>query len=258
MRRVMAQAMTGMGILSKFLLFVLVSVVPSAKALAQSSLPNIVYILADDMGMGDVRSYNATSPVNTPNIDRMATAGMRFTDAHSSDSVCTQTRYSLLTGQYAWRGAFTTVGTVAPYGAAIVSPSRLTVAEMLQQSGYSTGMFGKWHLGMNWTLSSGTAAAQNGINVNYSAPISGGPVDNGFDTYFGIDGSANFPPYAFIRDRQTVAMDLSTPSGMAHSGSDLVQGNPFNTVNLPGPIMPNPSDSSRYNIKNALPTIVNE
>src|SRR3954452_3572315 len=114
--------------------------------LLAQSLPNIVYILADDMGVGDVRSYTPTSPVNTPNIDRIANAGMRFTDAHSADGVCTPSRYALLTGQYAWRSAIQT-SVLLPYQNAIVQPSRLTVAEMLQQSGYSTGMFGKWHLG---------------------------------------------------------------------------------------------------------------
>ena len=103
------------------------------------SMPNIVYILADDMGMGDIRSYTATSPVNTPNIDRIANAGMRFTDAHSSDSVCSPTRYSLLTGQYAFRSTYLQSGVVAPYGAPLIASSNLTVAELLKSSGYSTG-----------------------------------------------------------------------------------------------------------------------
>lgn len=214
---------------------------------AFGQMPNIVYILADDMGLGDVRSYNANSPVNTPNIDRIANAGMRFTDAHTSNSVCTPTRYSILTGQYAWRA--TGSGVLNPYAGSIVDPQRLTVAEMLQSSGYSTGMFGKWHLGMNWVTTNGQAALANGSNVNHSQPVARGPLDNGFDTFFGVEGSTNYPPYAFIRDRLTVGSDLVTPT--APTGQ--VAGNPSNpSLNWIGPIAPG------FNITDVLPATTNE
>jgi arylsulfatase A-like enzyme len=206
-------------------------------------LPNIVYILVDDMGLGDVRSYTVNSPVNTPNIDRIANAGMRFNDAHSSDGVCTPSRYSLLTGQYAWRGAIL-AGVAQPYQSALIPSSRLTVAEMLQQSGYSTAMFGKWHLGENW-VTTGGAAAPNGSNVNYTQPFTGGPVDRGFDTFFGIEGSANYPPYTYIRDRLTVGSDFTTPT----VPTGQVNGNPSNSINLPGPIAPG------FDISNNVPII---
>ena len=214
-----------------------------ATAVKADALPNIVYILVDDMGLGDVRSYTGNSPVNTPNIDRIANAGMRFNDAHSSDGVCTPSRYSLLTGQYAWRGPIL-AGVAQPHQSALIAPSRLTVAEMLQQSGYSTGMFGKWHLGENWVTTGGPAAT-NGSNVNYSQPFTGGPLDNGFDTFFGIEGSANYPPYAYIRDRLTVGNDLVTPT----VPTGQINGNPSNPINLPGPTVPG------FDISNNVPII---
>ena len=184
------------------------SVGPFARA-QPSTLPNIVYILADDMGIGDIRSYNPTSPVDTPNIDRIASAGMRFDNAHSSSSVCSPTRYSLLTGQYAWRTRLQ-AGVVLPHERALIDSSRLTVAEVLQQNGYSTAAIGKWHLGMNWVTTNGGAPLQNGTNVDYSQPFTGGPTDHGFDTYFG-DDIINWPPYTWIRDNRTVGSDLQTP-----------------------------------------------
>jgi arylsulfatase A-like enzyme len=216
-----------------------------ARSSAQSP-PNVVYILADDMGFGDIRSYNATSPVNTPNLDRIANAGMRFTDAHSLSSVCTPTRYGVLTGQYSWRTSLQS-SALLPYQPALIASQRITVAEMLKASNYSTGAFGKWHLGMNWVTTGGGAALQNGANVNHAMPFTGGPLDNGFDTYFGVD-AANYPPYAFIRDRNTVGNNLVTPT----SPTGQVTGNPSAPFNAVGPIVPG------YDQTNALPTVVNE
>ncbi len=212
-------------------------------------LPNIVYILADDMGVGDVRSYTANSPVNTPNIDRIANAGMRFTDAHSLDSVCTPSRYGILTGQYAWRTSLQ-AGVLNGFSPPLIpATGRLTVAEMLKSSGYSTGMFGKWHEGVNWALNSGATANIDGSNVNFSQPFTGGPIDHGFDTYFGVVSSANEGPYAFIRDNKTVGPDLVTPT----SPTGQVYGNPVNTIyNHIGPIAPG------YDIRDTLPTIVGQ
>jgi arylsulfatase A len=221
------------------------SLLPDSVTMAQSSMPNIVYILADDMGLGDVRSYTPNSPVNTPNIDRIANAGMRFTDAHSLDSVCTPSRYGILTGQYAWRTSLQS-GVLVPYAPPLIDANRLTVADMLKSSGYDTGAFGKWHLGMTWATTNGQAPSSNGSNVDHSQPITNGPIDRGFDTFFGVD-AVNYPPYAFIRDNRTVGPDLVTPT----SPTGQVYGNPSNTViNRPGPIAPN------YDIHDALPTVV--
>jgi arylsulfatase A len=224
------------------------ALVCSAPALPDT-LPNIVYILADDMGIGDVRSYTPDSPVNTPNIDRIANAGMRFTDAHSLDSVCTPSRYGILTGQYAWRTSLQS-GVLNGFSPALIPASgRLTVAEMLKSSGYSTGMFGKWHEGLNWVTTNGQAATINGSNVDFAQPFTGGPLDHGFDTYFGVASSANEGPYAFIRDNRTVGPDLVTPT----SPTGQVFGNPSNTTfNHAGPIAPG------YDIHDTLPTIVSQ
>jgi arylsulfatase A len=210
-------------------------------------LPNIVYILADDMGIGDVRSYTANSPVNTPNIDRIATAGMRFTDAHSPDSVCTPTRYGILTGQYGWRTSLQS-GVLEPYAPPLISANRLTVAQMLKSSGYDTGAFGKWHLGVTWQTTNGQAPNANGSNVDHSQPFTNGPIDRGFDTFFGVD-SANHPPYAFIRNNRTVGSDLVTPA----VPTGQVYGNPSNPAsNRLGPIVPG------FDIHDTLPTVVSQ
>ncbi len=197
-----------------------------------SNLPNIVFILADDMGLGDVRGYTPNSAIDTPNIDRIASGGMMFTNAHTTDSVCTPSRYALLTGQYSWRAGYPQ-GALNPFSGPITDPNRLTVAEMLQSSGYSTAMFGKWHLGVTYSTTNGAAPAINGSNVDFSKPIMDGPVDRGFDTYLGLDSSANYPPYAFINGRYTVGADLVTPA----VPTGRVNGNPSDPyINFPGPI----------------------
>lgn len=109
--------------------------------------PNIVFILADDMGYGDLRSYNAQSKIPTPNMDRLATKGMRFTDAHTPSSVCTPTRYGLLTGRYAWRTKLKS-GVLWGYDPLLIEPGRMTIASLLKRHGYATAVIGKWHLGL--------------------------------------------------------------------------------------------------------------
>jgi len=150
--------------------------------------PNILVILADDLGYGDVGCYNSHSQVPTPNLDRMAHQGMLFTDAHSPSTVCTPTRYSLLTGRMAFRngmrGVFTGVG-----GPCLIEEGRLTIGDMLKSVGYATTMFGKWHVGMTFQDKEGKAINQNGLpavrQVDYSRPITDGPIDRGFDEFFG-------------------------------------------------------------------------
>lgn len=151
-------------------------------------LANIVFILADDLGYGDVSCYNPQAKVHTPNVDRLAGQGMRFTDAHSPATVCTPTRYSLLTGQMAFRigtgGVFTGVG-----GPCLIEEGRLTLPQMLRDKGYTTACFGKWHVGTTFFDKDGNAINKNGLDavrqVDFSRPILGGPVDRGFDRFFG-------------------------------------------------------------------------
>lgn len=170
-----------------------------------TSRPNIVIILADDMGIGDPVCYNKDSKVETPNIDRLASEGMMFTDAHSATAVCTPTRYSLLTGRYCWRTRLKK-GVLWPWDAPLLEKERLTLPEMLRNNGYRTAIIGKWHLGWNWPVTDSLPAKQtNGADVDYSKPIKGGPLDHGFDYYFG-DDVPNFPPYTFIENEKVVVV----------------------------------------------------
>lgn len=171
----------------------------------QTDAPNIVLILADDLGYGDVKCYYPKAKVKTPNIDQMAADGIRFTDAHSPSSVCTPTRYGLLTGRYAWRSALKK-GVLEPWDRPLIEENRMTLPQMLQGKGYSTAAIGKWHLGWDWpTLDSLSAKETNGKNVDYSRAISGGPTEYGFDSYFG-DDVPNYPPYTFIANDRVVGI----------------------------------------------------
>ncbi|MBM4156112.1 MAG: arylsulfatase [Lentisphaerae bacterium] len=161
---------------------------PAAEVLA-ADRPNILLILADDLGYGDVGCYNDRARVPTPNIDRLAREGMRFTDAHSPATVCTPTRYSLMTGQMAFRvprggTVFTGVG-----GPSLIEPGRLTLPAMLRANGYATACVGKWHVGLTFRDRDGRPVPDNGVEavrrVDFSRRIEGGPLDHGFDRFFG-------------------------------------------------------------------------
>lgn len=169
--------------------------------------PNIVLILADDLGYGDIRCYNPESKVATPNLDRLADDGMRFIDAHSPATVCTPTRYSLMTGQMAFRiprGGMVFTGAGGP---SLIAPGRLTLSAMLKSKGYSTAAVGKWHVGWTFRDQAGEPIHDGRLEaidrIDFSRRIEGGPVDHGFDQFF---GTACCPTtdwlYAFIdRDR---------------------------------------------------------
>ena len=146
---------------------------------AWSAPPNIVLILADDMGYGDPRCFNAQSKLSTPHIDRLAAEGMRFTDAHAPGSVCVPSRYGLLTGRFPFRNT----GVKEPRRGALIEPGRATIATVLREAGYATAMIGKWHLGFD-----------GGDEFDYSKPLRGGPVNHGFDSFFGQHASLAIPP----------------------------------------------------------------
>ncbi|MDF1812949.1 MAG: arylsulfatase, partial [Verrucomicrobiales bacterium] len=184
--------------------------------------PNIVFILADDQGYGDVSALNPESKIPTPNIDRIAREGMIFTDGHSSSGVCTPTRYSVLTGRYHWRTRLQK-GVLGGYSAPLITEDRLTVAGFLKGQGYRTACIGKWHLGFYWQLKDGSLANDEGNfskqfaggwNVDYSKPIKTGPCDVGFDHFFGISASLDMPPYVYIRDK--VATEIATVEKAFH------------------------------------------
>jgi arylsulfatase A len=174
--------------------------------------PNLIYILADDMGYGDVSCLNERAAFTTPNFDRLGREGAVFTDAHATSAVCTPSRYGILTGRYNWRSALKN-GVLGGYSPALVEAGRQTVASMLRQEGYATGCIGKWHLGMAWKTRSGKPLAERegfaaAEDIDYSARLAGGPVDCGFDYFYGISASLDMPPYVYIEnDRVTEQPD---------------------------------------------------
>jgi len=198
--------------------------------------PNILFILADDLGYGDVGCYNPESKVPTPHLDQLAKEGIRFTDAHSPSTVCTPTRYSVLTGHMAfrlnYRGVFTGVG-----GPCLINPGRLTVASLLKQQGYATAMFGKWHVGLTAFDKEGKPIHQNGLpavrRIDYSRALKGGPVDHGFDHFF---GTASCPTtdwlYAFIDGNK-----IPIPPTQIVDRTPLPK-HPYSRDNRPGMIAP--------------------
>ncbi|MFT4550911.1 MAG: arylsulfatase A, partial [Verrucomicrobiales bacterium] len=185
--------------------------------------PNIVIIYADDLGYGDVQCYNPErGKIATPHIDRLASQGMRFTDAHSSSGVCSPSRYTLLTGRYHWRSRLQR-GIVSLWGAPVITPDRNTIGSVAKGEGYHTACIGKWHLGWNWPIPPGkkklfrttgykgkkditaTDEHRQAWREVFSKPISGGPIAVGFGEYFGTD-VPNWPPYCFIENDRTVGI----------------------------------------------------
>ena len=173
--------------------------------------PNIVYILADDLGYGDVQAFNpATGKIKTPHLDRLAAQGMMFRDAHSGSAVCTPTRYGLMTGRYSWRTRMHS-GVLNGYSPPLIAANRLTVPALLKQHGYTTTCIGKWHLGWDWPVASGSTLDPSGKtgpaigDIAWNEPIKNGPTSVGFDDYYGISASLDMPPYVFVEnDRVTV------------------------------------------------------
>ena len=170
-----------------------------AKDLSALQQPNIVYILADDMGLGDTTSFNPNGKIATPNLDRLANAGMKFTNVHTSSSVCTPTRYGILTGRYSWRSTMKQ-GVTQGHSPHLINPKRETVASFLKAQGYDTAMVGKWHLGMDWASTDGKKFDKTGKNVDFTKAIKNGPNVNGFDYYYGISASLNMNPHVFIEN----------------------------------------------------------
>jgi arylsulfatase A-like enzyme len=165
--------------------------------------PNIIFILADDLGFGDPQCDNPASKIPTPNIDRLATQGVRFSDAHSGSAVCTPTRYGILTGRYCWRSSLKR-GVLGGFSPPLIEKGRLTVPALLKQHGYATACLGKWHLGMDWPGSDGKP--DNGAGIDFAKPIKNGPTTYGFDYYYGISASLDMPPYVFIENDRTVCL----------------------------------------------------
>lgn len=173
---------------------------------------NVVYILADDMGYGDVSVYNPDSKIPTPALDSLAASGIMFTDAHSNSSVSTPTRYGTLTGRYTFRSKLKK-GVLTGYSSPLIEPERETVASFLQRNGYQTACIGKWHLGLNWTKKDRIKPLYTGSewdvedtsNIDYEAPITGGPTDCGFDYSCILPASLDMSPYLYIENGKATA-----------------------------------------------------
>jgi arylsulfatase A-like enzyme len=180
-----------------------------ASSAAPAERPNIVYILADDLGYGDVRCFNPRCKIATPNIDALARQGMRFTDAHSGSSVCTPSRYGILTGRYSWRSRLK--GSVlGGYSPPLIEPGRLTVASFLKRHGYRTACIGKWHLGLGWPtrtpgdFGDGIFPNRDPHDIDLSAALTSGPLNLGFDEFYGISAALDMPPFLYIENDRFV------------------------------------------------------
>jgi arylsulfatase A len=230
---------------------VLLAAFSSHSVAAADLRPNIVVILCDDLGYGDVGCLNPEGKITTPQLDAIARVGMVFTDAHSGSSVCSPTRYGLLTGRYAWRTKLQrhVLGGLSPR---LIEPGRATVASMLKERGYHTACVGKWHLGLDWVVKPGKAISPLSIetaaqvhNVDYSQPFGGGPLTVGFDEFFGISGSLDMVPYTFLRnDRVTVLPTVEKSFSLMH-------GRPERPTRL-GPAAP------EFEAEQVLPTLTAE
>jgi len=190
---------------SPAILFTLLLLPPGGWLQAAQPKPHIVYIMVDDMGYGDAGCYNPQSKIPTPNIDSLANAGMRFTDAHSPGALCHPSRYGLLTGQHPFRADVASWRTRA-----VIREGQTTIASLLQSNGYRTAMVGKWHLGFD----------ENG----YDKPLPGGPADRGFDSYYGIRASTDIPPYFYIRGDRAVAPPSDRIGANSSEGWSPIQG----------------------------------
>lgn len=172
--------------------------------------PNVVLILADDMGYGDLGCYSSASKIPTPHLDRLATEGVRLTDAHAPSAVCTPTRYAVLTGRYCWRSRLRR-GVLGGFSEHLIEDGRPTAASMLQASGYHTACIGKWHLGLDWQKRAGAGeppADDPSHGIDFRLPARHGPTTVGFDAFHGIAASLDMPPYCYVDgDRVTAELD---------------------------------------------------
>ena len=208
---------------------VVASAVLVASSVCFAEKPNIIVILADDLGWGDVSCNQPEGKILTPAIDALASAGMRFTNAHAPHSVCTPTRYALLTGRYCWR-TYLREGVLPGYAKPLIPPSRATIASVLEKAGYRTGAFGKWHVGLGWQPKAGDpgdfhfgsqihgpgakqALSEISQRVDHTAPIQGGPLAVGFDTFFGTPSNCSRIP-VFIRDHRVINNPMPDETGL--------------------------------------------
>lgn len=159
--------------------------------------PNVVLVMADDLGIGDITPTNPNCMIKTPNLQQMAAEGMTFLDAHTPSSVCTPTRYGLLTGRYNWRSRLAR-GVLNGRSDHLIPADRPTLGHLMKAAGYHTAMVGKWHLGWDW--------GRQGKTIDFSKPVKNGPDINGFDQYYGHCGSLDMPPYVWVNTGRITAL----------------------------------------------------
>ncbi|MEM9142470.1 MAG: arylsulfatase [Bacteroidota bacterium] len=162
----------------------------------ENKKPNIIIIYTDDQGSGDISALNPNAKFKTPNMDRLVKEGVVFTDGHSSDAVCTPSRYSLLTGRYSWRTSLKK-GVLGADGPCLIEKDRMTIASLLKENGYATAMVGKWHLQMDFE-------GEKGKNRDWSKPFTDGPTERGFDYFFGIPASMNYGILTYLENNKVI------------------------------------------------------
>jgi arylsulfatase A-like enzyme len=214
------------------------SVLAPQAAFGAETRPNIIVMLADDMGYGDPHCYNPASKIPTPNMDRLAAEGQRFTDAHTPAAVCTPTRYGFLTGRYSWRTRLQNMVLWSEYEEPLIEPTRETVARVLQRAGYRTAAVGKWHLGLNFAKPGGgfvrgKTGHMNGAGgtreVDFTQAVQGGPLALGFDTSFLLPGGINLEPHFWLEDDRVVGKPnvwraQAAPTRAGTSGLEVHEG----------------------------------
>ena len=217
--------------------------------------PNIIYILADDLGYGDLKYYNNNSKIKTPHLDRLARQGMSFMDMHSTSSVCTPTRYSILTGEYAWRTQLKK-GVLWSYGPLMIPDQKETVAKLLQRNDYQTAVVGKWHLGLDWQLkpnyredqvirrAPGMVTDHSEEIIDFSKNPTKGPRDVGFDYSYILPASLDIPPYVYLENEK-----FTQPVNDYSDGSNL-DGDKDYDFWRPGPM------AEGFDFYEVLPTFI--
>ena len=188
----------------KTVVLLLVFLLSAAASYAEK--PNVIVILADDMGYGDIQALNPDSKVPTPNLNRLSTEGMTFTDGHSGSGVCTPTRYGMVMGRYCWRTRLKK-GVLNGYSPHLIDPERYAIGDLFKQAGYATACIGKWHLGMDLPL--------NDKKLDLSGKVKNGPNEQGFEYFYGITASLDFPPYVYIENDRITAKSLIKKPGIA-------------------------------------------
>lgn len=178
-------------------LFLLSTTLGIAAEQGKANLPNVIVVMADDLGIGDVSATNPECKIKTPNLEQMAAEGLTFLDAHTPSSVCTPTRYGLLTGRYNWRSRLAR-GVLSGTSEHLIPADRPTLGHLMKGAGYHTAMIGKWHLGWDWHKENG--------KIDFTKPVTNGPDINGFDQYYGHCGSLDMPPYVWVDTGRVTAV----------------------------------------------------